>query len=65
MYKYGYLDDADLIEVLKNRPQHQNVMMTGRTTPRALLDSVDTHSKIANERHAFANGVKAQAGIEW
>lgn len=65
MYKYGYLDDADLIEVLKNRPQHQNVMMTGRTAPRALLDSVDTHSKIANERHAFANGVKAQAGIEW
>lgn len=65
MYKYGYLDDADLIEALANRPAHQNVMMTGRTAPRSLLDSVDTHSKIADERHAFANGVKAQVGIEW
>ncbi|MEL0624956.1 cob(I)yrinic acid a,c-diamide adenosyltransferase [Marinomonas arenicola] len=65
MYKYGHLDEADLLAALAARPAHQNVMMTGRTAPRALLDSVDTHSKVANERHAFANGVKAQAGIEW
>jgi len=65
MYKYGYLDADDLVEALANRPAHQNVMLTGRTAPRALLDSVDTHSKIANERHAFEGGVKAQAGIEW
>jgi cob(I)alamin adenosyltransferase len=65
MYKYGYLDEADLIAALAARPPHQNVMMTGRTAPRALLDSVDTHSKVGNERHAFANGVKAQVGIEW
>lgn len=65
MYKYGYLDVADLIEALAKRPAHQNVMMTGRTAPRELLDSVDTHSKIANERHAFEGGVKAQPGIEW
>ncbi|MCW8356104.1 cob(I)yrinic acid a,c-diamide adenosyltransferase [Marinomonas pontica] len=65
MYKYGYLNEADLVAALAARPAHQNVMMTGRTAPRVLLDSVDTHSKIANERHAFANGVKAQIGIEW
>jgi cob(I)alamin adenosyltransferase len=65
MYKYGYLNETDLIEALAARPAHQNVMMTGRTAPRALLDSVDTHSKVGNERHAFANGVKAQVGIEW
>ncbi|ADZ92377.1 cob(I)yrinic acid a,c-diamide adenosyltransferase [Marinomonas mediterranea] len=65
MYKYGYLQVEDLLAALESRPKHQNVMMTGRTAPRALLDSVDTHSKIANERHAFASGVKAQEGIEW
>ncbi|EAQ65487.1 ATP:corrinoid adenosyltransferase BtuR/CobO/CobP [Marinomonas sp. MED121] len=65
MYKYGYLEVEDLIVALANRPRHQNVMMTGRTAPRALLDSVDTHSKIADEKHAFKAGVKAQIGIEW
>lgn len=65
MYKYGYLEVDDLVQALANRPAHQNVMMTGRTAPRALLDSVDTHSKIADEKHAFKAGVKAQVGIEW
>jgi len=65
MYKYGYLEVEDLVQALANRPLHQNVMMTGRTAPRALLDSVDTHSKIADEKHAFKAGVKAQVGIEW
>lgn len=65
MYKYGYLEVDDLIVALANRPSHQNVMMTGRTAPRALLESVDTHSKIADEKHAFKAGVKAQVGIEW
>jgi len=65
MYKYGYLEIEDLVQALANRPLHQNVMMTGRTAPRALLESVDTHSKIADEKHAFKAGVKAQVGIEW
>lgn len=65
MYKYGYLNVADLLQALASRPVNQNVMMTGRTAPRALIDTVDTHSKIADERHAFAHGVKAQQGIEW
>lgn len=65
MYKYGYLEVEDLVQALENRPSHQNVMMTGRTAPRALLESVDTHSKIADEKHAFKAGVKAQVGIEW
>lgn len=65
MYKYGYLDADDLVHALTHRPKHQNVMMTGRTAPRALLEYVDTHSKIADEKHAFKAGVKAQVGIEW
>lgn len=65
MYKYGYLSVDELIEVLGNRPHKQNVMLTGRTAPRQLLDMVDTHSKVADEKHAFKAGVKAQKGIEW
>lgn len=65
MYKYSYLKVEDLIQALQQRPKKQNVMLTGRTAPRELLDLVDTHSKIADEKHAFKAGVKAQQGIEW
>ena len=65
MFKYGYLDVAPVVEALKNRPPKQNVMITGRTMARELKDIADTISVIQDERHAFRQGVKAQAGIEF
>ncbi len=65
MFKYEYLDVEPVIEALKNRPAHQNVIITGRTMHRALQDIADTISSVQDEQHAFRLGVKAQAGIEW
>ena len=65
MFKYGYLDVAPVIEALQNRPKHQNVIITGRTMAVELQEIADTISTVQDEKHAFRQGVKAQAGIEW
>ncbi|OUR99110.1 cob(I)yrinic acid a,c-diamide adenosyltransferase [Gammaproteobacteria bacterium 42_54_T18] len=65
MFKYGYLDVAPVVEALKNRPKHQNVIITGRTMAVELQEIADTISIVQDEKHAFRQGVKAQAGIEW
>ncbi|MBT5232165.1 MAG: cob(I)yrinic acid a,c-diamide adenosyltransferase [Methylococcales bacterium] len=65
MFKYKYLDIAPVITALQNRPAHQNVMITGRTMVQPLEDIADTISNVKDERHAFRQGVKAQAGIEY
>ena len=65
MFKYGYLDVAPVIEALQNRPKHQNVIITGRTMAVELQEIADTISIVQDEKHAFRQGVKAQAGIEW
>ena len=65
MFKYGYLDIEPVVEAIRNRPPHQNVIITGRTMHRSLLDIADTISEIADVEHAFRKGVKAQPGIEW
>ncbi|WP_020406277.1 cob(I)yrinic acid a,c-diamide adenosyltransferase [Hahella ganghwensis] len=65
MFKYGYLDVEPVVEALKQRPPMQNVIITGRTMARPLLDIGDTISVVQEERHAFRLGVKAQAGIEF
>lgn len=65
MFKYGYLDTAPIVEALKRRPAHQNVIITGRTMAQPLQEIADTISTVQDERHAFRNGVKAQAGIEY
>ncbi|MBZ5488979.1 cob(I)yrinic acid a,c-diamide adenosyltransferase [Halomonas aquamarina] len=65
MFKYGYLDVAPIVEALRNRPVHQNVIITGRTMATPLQEIADTISVVNDERHAFRAGVKAQAGIEY
>ncbi len=65
MFKYDYLDIEPVVAALKNRPTHQNVIITGRTMHRDLQGIADTISVVQDEKHAFRQGVKAQAGIEW
>lgn len=65
MIKYGYLNADDVAAALTRRPKHQHVIITGRTMAVALQEIADTISTIADERHAFRQGVKAQAGIEY
>jgi cob(I)alamin adenosyltransferase len=65
MFKYGYLDVEPVVQALRKRPQQQNVMITGRTMARQLQEIADTISEVRDERHAFRQGVKAQAGIEF
>ena len=65
MFKYKYLDINELIMALKNRPKHQNVIITGRGAPKELIELADTVSEIQLVKHAFNQGIKAQEGIEW
>jgi len=65
MFKYGYLEVEPVVEALLKRPKMQNVMITGRTMARQLKEIADTIADIKDERHAFRQGVKAQAGIEF
>ncbi|RKZ93516.1 MAG: cob(I)yrinic acid a,c-diamide adenosyltransferase, partial [Gammaproteobacteria bacterium] len=65
MFKYKYLDIDELLTVLKQRPEQQNVIITGRAAPEALIELADTVSEIKPVKHAFNQGIKAQEGIEW
>jgi len=65
MFKYKYLDIANLITAIQNRPAQQNIIITGRAAPKVLLELADTVSEIKALKHAFNQGIKAQEGIEW
>jgi len=65
MLTYGYLDKARVLEVLRGRPAHQHVVITGRNASRELLEMADTVSEVNEVRHAFNHGVKAQKGLDY
>ena len=65
LLKYNYLDTDMVLDTLAHRPELQHVIVTGRGAPDALNELADTVSIIADEKHAYRAGVKAQRGIDW
>ncbi len=65
MFKYGHLETQPVIDALSKRPKMQNVIITGRTMATDLQAVADTISIVQDEKHAYRQGVKAQAGIEY
>lgn len=64
LLSYGYLDSDTVLDTLAHRPPMQHVIVTGRAATDALIELADTVSVIADEKHAFRAGVKAQRGID-
>ncbi len=64
LLSYGYLDSDRVLDALAHRPAMQHVVVTGRAATDALIELADTVSVIADEKHAFRAGVKAQPGID-
>lgn len=65
MLSYGYLDKAMVLDAIKNRPQMQHVVVTGRNASKELIEIADTVSEIGDSKHAFNDGIKAQKGIDF
>ncbi len=63
--KHGYLSVATVLADIQARPAQQHVVVTGRGAPAALLAAADTATDMQLLKHAFAQGVKAQRGIEY
>ncbi len=63
--KFGWVDTAEVIEVLTTRPGFQHVLITGRDAPQELLDVADLASELVKITHPFDEGRRGQKGIEW
>jgi cob(I)alamin adenosyltransferase len=64
LLNYGWLDTATVLADIAARPPMQHVVVTGRAASQALCDAADTVSEIADVKHAWRAGVKAQAGVD-
>ncbi|PKA37367.1 cob(I)yrinic acid a,c-diamide adenosyltransferase [Streptomyces sp. SM8] len=62
---WGWIDTAEVIEVLRNRPGNQHVVITGRNAPAELVDFADLVTEMTKVKHPMDAGQKGQRGIEW
>ncbi|MGW6061065.1 cob(I)yrinic acid a,c-diamide adenosyltransferase [Streptomyces sp. NPDC055189] len=62
---WGWIDVDEVIEVLRDRPGHQHVVITGRYAPEALVEFADLVTDMSKVKHPMDAGQKGQRGIEW
>ena len=63
--RYGYLDLAEVVEFLSNKPETLHVIVTGRNAKPELIEAADLVTEMTMVKHPFRAGVKAQKGIEF
>ncbi len=62
---WGWIDSDAVIETIRNRPVHVNVVATGRDAPPGLIDLADTVTEMVKVKHVYDRGVKARRGIDF
>ena len=61
----GFIDLNEMIEVLKNKPEEMEIVLTGRNAKREIIDIAHLVSKIEPVKHYWDTGVAARKGIEY
>lgn len=55
---------ADVVSLIKNKPSHVELIMTGRNAPQELLELADYVTEMKLIKHPFQQGIHARKGIE-
>jgi len=62
---FGWIDTAEVVATLRDRPGFQHVVVTGRDAPAELVDAADLVTEMHKLKHPYEQGIRGQQGIEW
>ncbi|MEL7561975.1 cob(I)yrinic acid a,c-diamide adenosyltransferase [Dehalogenimonas sp. 4OHTPN] len=62
---WGWLDAADVVHLIKDRPENVELVLTGRLAPQAVIDSADLVTEMVKVKHPYDRGIPARRGIEY
>ena len=54
-----------VIELITSKPDHVELILTGRYAPPELVKHADLVSEICEIKHPYTNGVQSRKGIDW
>jgi cob(I)alamin adenosyltransferase len=62
---YGLIDVDEVIGLIKNKPAHVELILTGRYAENRLLEAADLATEMVKVKHPFDKGITARKGIEY
>lgn len=61
----GLVEEGDVLALLDARPEHVEVVLTGRDVPQAFADRADLVTEMRSVKHFYEAGIPARRGIEF
>ncbi|MFV0507139.1 MAG: cob(I)yrinic acid a,c-diamide adenosyltransferase [Bacteroidales bacterium] len=61
---FKLLSAEEVLDVLQHKPEHVEVVLTGRYAPAELVEYADLVTEMKEVKHYYNEGVKARKGIE-
>jgi cob(I)alamin adenosyltransferase len=62
---FHLIEVDDIISLIKNRPPHVELILTGRNADNRLIEMADLVTEMVKVKHPYDKGVKARQGIEY
>jgi cob(I)alamin adenosyltransferase len=62
---FKLIEVEEVQRLLKDRPPHVDLIMTGRNADSRLIAAADLVTEMVNIKHPFEKGIKARKGIEY
>lgn len=62
---YELVSVPEVLNLIKNRPKHVDLVLTGRYVPAAIIEIADLVSEVQEIKHHYQKGVEARQGIEF
>ncbi len=61
----GLISLKKVLEMIKNRPEHVELVLTGRHAPAEIVDVADLVTDMREVKHPYCKGCQARKGIEY
>lgn len=62
---YQLFEVADLLKLIQDRPEHVELVITGRYAPKEIIEAADLVTEMKEIKHYYNAGVQAREGIEF
>ncbi len=62
---FGVVDEAEVLDTLRHKPEAVHVLITGRDTSPALIEPANLVTEMRAVKHPLKAGINAQKGIEF
>lgn len=62
---WGVLSESLVFELINNKPEKTELILTGRDMPLSIIEKADYVSEINKIKHPYDNGILARKGIEF